>query len=83
MTPYHHELLATADAYCAHTCRKPGAVCHYIGLSGDFLTRVRSGKNFGVEQMARAMQWFSDYWPRGAPWPKAVPRPRRNRVPAS
>ena len=28
-----------------------------------------------MQTYARALQWFSDHWPLGLPWPADIPRP--------
>ena len=42
---------------------------------GDLFARLRAGKGLTVSTYSRTLQWFSDHWPPGVPWPPEVARP--------
>lgn len=42
---------------------------------GKTLDRIVGGGDIVTGNYERALQWFSDNWPDGAPWPEAVTRP--------
>lgn len=43
---------------------------------GATLQRIADGEaDVTTGTFERAMQWFSDHWPKGADWPADVPRP--------
>ena len=43
--------------------------------SGDTIARLESGCDITLRRASRIVQWCSDHWPPGRPWPSAIPRP--------
>ena len=40
-----------------------------------FFKRLRSGMGCTIKTYNRVLQWFSNQWPGGLPWPEDIPRP--------
>ena len=43
--------------------------------SGDIPHRLRAGSTITVRRLDRGLQYLSDNWPEGVPWPDHTPRP--------
>lgn len=68
-------LLDLGAAYCAETGYASKTVAQKACGDFRFFERVQSGASFTVKTYDRALQFFSDNWPRRMPWPDAIERP--------
>lgn len=69
------DILAVAEAYAAARGLSEARVSTLCFGEGTRIKHLRSDGDMGARRIARALQWFSDNWPAGAPWPLAVARP--------
>jgi len=68
-------LLDLAEAFSTATGRSVTTVSRRATGSGMTFARIRNGGGITTRRAARAVQWFSDHWPRDLTWPGDVPRP--------
>lgn len=71
------QLLSVARAYAAIEGIELSTVSSRALDDGKKLGAIEAGADIQVRRLERAMQWFSDNWPKGS-WPDDVPRPRRS-----
>ena len=70
------DLFAICDAYVAATGLSEGTVSGRVLKSGGRIRSLRDNRSdIGVKKLGQAIQWFSDHWPDGSPWPEGVVRP--------
>lgn len=50
-------------------------IANLAGRDGGFFARLRNGKSCRLDTAKRMLQFFSDNWPEGLPWPDCVERP--------
>ena len=51
------------------------AVSYRATGKGDFFRRLMDGHTCTIATFNRILQWFSNHWPAGLPWPPDIPRP--------
>ena len=66
--------LALARAYIGSTGLALSTLGRLAGGHGSFFTRAAQGR-VTVRRVEEAIQWFSNNWPAGLPWPEDIPRP--------
>ena len=52
----------------------------YAAGDGKFFPRLSEGR-VTIRRAERVLQWFSDNWPAGLPWPDDIPRPTPKSTP--
>ncbi len=75
MTDVRQNLIALFDAYTSATGAAQSSVSLYASGSGALLQRLRNGAGITVRRSERIVQWFSNHWPDGHPWPPGIERP--------
>lgn len=68
-------LLDLGTAFCAETGYAPKTVAQKACGDFRFFERVQNGASFTVKTYDRALQFFSDNWPKRMPWPDGIERP--------
>jgi hypothetical protein len=76
-------LLAVAEVYAGAEGIEMKTVSWRALGDGKKLGAIVDGGDIQVRRYEATMQWFSDNWPAGAPWPAAVPRPTPAKAEAS
>lgn len=70
------DLLTLADAYGRAERIETTTVSWRVFGDTKKLGALKHGKDIQVKRFEAALQWFSDHWPDGTPWPD-VQRPDR------
>lgn len=68
-------LLIVCDRYCRLAGIRRGTLSTRLFGRGTKLDDLVAGGDLNTGTFERAMQWFSDHWPKGAAWPDEIPRP--------
>lgn len=74
---YRSRLTTLADRYARATNRSLARVSTLVRNDGKFFDRLKDGRGCTVDTYESSLQWFSDHWPAGEPWPKGIMRPER------
>lgn len=74
-------LLTTSQLYAAALGIPLSVASRRAMRDGRFFARIDEGCTFTVRVYDRAMQWFSDNWPKNTKWPRGVPRPEAGLIP--
>ena len=70
-----NRILTLAERYCAAKDVSEARVATLIFNQGGTIKRLRAGGDLTTRKFEFAIQWFSDHWPDGEPWPVDIPRP--------
>lgn len=63
-------------AWCAATGSNYGGLsARLFNRDGSRLAKIMAGADLLTTAHWRAVNWFSDNWPAGTPWPEGVERP--------
>lgn len=74
------QLRTVAAAYGKARTLKTGRVSTLVFGDGMKLAKIAADKaDVTTSRFEKTMQWFSDHWPEGTPWPDGVARPRAHR----
>ena len=68
-------LLILAERYGSNKSIALSTVSLYAAGQGRLMERLRAGCGITVGRRDRILQWFSDHWPAGLPWPEEISRP--------
>jgi hypothetical protein len=68
-------LLILARRYSAEKALSLNTVSLYAAGQGRLMERLQAGCGITVGRRDRILQWFSDHWPVGLPWPEEIARP--------
>ena len=68
-------LVHLGGIYATATGRSLSTVGRLAAGHGAFFDRLERGCDITTRRVARVVQWFSDNWPPGHPWPMGIPRP--------
>lgn len=78
------QIIAVSDAWCAATGRSRATLSTILLNKGPRLDQIAAGQaDLVTGTFERAMQWFSDEWPKGATWPQGVARPAPRAIEAA
>jgi hypothetical protein len=69
--------LSLVDAYRKATGLAEATISTRVMKDGKRLRELRAGRDIGVRRLEEAITWFSDHWPKDAPWPADIPRPEK------
>ena len=75
MSDSANRLLSLLRLFAAHTGLSVSTVSRHALGSGDVPGRLLAGGTITVRRMDRGLQYMSDNWPEGVPWPDHTPRP--------
>lgn len=76
MTDTESRLLDLLGLFAAHSELSVSTVSRHALGSGDTPSRLLAGGTITVRRLDRGLQYLSDNWPEGVPWPDHTPRPR-------
>ena len=76
MTDTESRLLALMKLFATHTDLSISTVSRLALGSGDAAARLATGSTITVRRMDRGLQYLSDNWPEGVPWPDHTARPK-------
>lgn len=76
MSDTESRLLALLGLFAARNGLSVTTVSRMALGSGDIPHRLLRGGTITVRRMDRGLQYLSDNWPEGVPWPEHTPRPR-------
>lgn len=69
------QLMLVATTYCKAKDLSLSRVSTLIFNDGKRLDAIRAGGDLYTARFEQALAWFSEQWPEGVAWPKAVVRP--------
>ena len=75
MTDSAMRLLSLLRLFAARSGLTVSTVSRHALGSGDIPSRLLAGGTITVRRMDRGLQYLSDNWPEGVPWPNHTPRP--------
>lgn len=76
------QILLISDRYGAIAGIGRKRVSTIVMNRGSKLDDIAEGGDLSTRTFERAMQWFSDNWPEGQPWPEGISRPSVRIAPA-
>lgn len=76
-TSARNSLIDLAETFAAATGVSLATIGKRALNDNTFLTRIVHGQTFTVRTYDRVVQWLSDNWPKDAPWPSSVERPKK------
>ena len=79
MSDTESRLLALLGLFAAHSSLSVSTVSRLVFGSGDIPSRLLAGRTITVRRLDRGLQYLSNNWPEGVPWPDHTLRPPRSR----
>lgn len=68
-------ILALTDAFREKSGLADKTISNRIFGDSKKIARLRAGADLTTARFNAALQWFSDHWPAGQPWPADIDRP--------
>ncbi len=69
------QILSLAKAYAASTGVELSTVSSRVFADGKKLAALEGGADIQTRRAEQALRWFAVNWPKGARWPRLVPKP--------
>lgn len=69
-------------AYAEHTGLAEATISKRLFNDQKRIAMLRDDedRDVGIRKVAKAVEWLSENWPQGKPWPKGIPRPEVKRA---
>lgn len=75
------QIVRIADLYAASAGIGRKRLSTIVFNRGAKLDNIANGGDLATGTYEKAMQWFSDHWPKDQLWPSDVQRPVADRIP--
>lgn len=75
------QIVRIADLYAASAGIGRKRLSTIVFNRGAKLDSIADGGDLATGTFEKAMQWFSDHWPKNLDWPDEVTRPQPVRIP--
>lgn len=77
------DLMDLIDAYGAATGIPDVTISNRVFADSKKIAALRRGADITTKRRDNAVEWFSERWPDGTPWPAHIARPSHQTVQAA